>query len=57
MPDIQQLLEQNRPWAAQTEPREPGFFAALAQQQLRQNLWIGCSDSRLPANQIRARSW
>jgi hypothetical protein len=33
MPDIQQLFEQNRAWAAQMETREPGFFAALAQQQ------------------------
>ena len=40
------------PWAAQMEKSEPGFFAALAQQQLPQYLWIGCSDSRVPANQI-----
>src|SRR6202790_1930250 len=52
MPDIEQLFEQNRAWAAQMETREPGFFAALAQQQLPQYLWIGCSDSRVPANQI-----
>jgi carbonic anhydrase len=52
MPDIQQLFEQNRAWAAEMETREPGFFAALAQQQLPQYLWIGCSDSRVPANQI-----
>ena len=52
MPDIQQLFKQNRAWAAEMETREPGFFAALAQQQLPQYLWIGCSDSRVPANQI-----
>jgi carbonic anhydrase len=52
MPDIRQLFEQNRAWAAQTEAREPGFFAALARQQSPEFLWIGCSDSRVPANQI-----
>jgi carbonic anhydrase len=52
MPDIRQLFEQNRAWAAQMEAREPGFFAALAKQQSPQYLWIGCSDSRVPANQI-----
>jgi carbonic anhydrase len=52
MPDIRQLFEQNRAWAAETEAREPGFFAALAKQQSPEFLWIGCSDSRVPANQI-----
>ena len=52
MPDIRQLFEQNRAWAAEMEAREPGFFAALEQQQSPQYLWIGCSDSRVPANQI-----
>jgi carbonic anhydrase len=52
MPDIRQLFEQNRAWAAETEAREPGFFAGLAKQQSPEFLWIGCSDSRVPANQI-----
>jgi carbonic anhydrase len=52
MPDIRQLFEQNRAWAAQMESREPGFFAGLEHQQSPQYLWIGCSDSRVPANQI-----
>jgi len=52
MPDIRQLFEQNRAWAAQTEARDPGFFASLAKQQSPEFLWIGCSDSRVPANQI-----
>ena len=52
MPDIRQLFEQNRAWAADMEKREPGFFAGLAQQQAPEYLWIGCSDSRVPANQI-----
>jgi carbonic anhydrase len=52
MPDIRQLFEQNRSWAESMETREPGFFAGLARQQSPQYLWIGCSDSRVPANQI-----
>ncbi len=52
MPDIRQLFEQNRAWAAEMETREPGFFSALSVQQSPQYLWIGCSDSRVPANQI-----
>jgi carbonic anhydrase len=52
MPDISQLFEQNRAWAAEMETREPGFFAALEHQQSPQYVWIGCSDSRVPANQI-----
>jgi carbonic anhydrase len=52
MPDIRQLFEQNRSWAAQMENSEPGFFAALEHQQSPEYLWIGCSDSRVPANQI-----
>src|ERR1700734_3795775 len=52
MPDIRQLFEQNRAWAAETEAREPVFFAGLAKQQSAEFLWIGCSDSRVPANQI-----
>jgi carbonic anhydrase len=50
--DISQLFEHNRQWAAQTEAREPGFFTRLAQQQHPKYMWIGCADSRVPANQI-----
>ena len=53
MPDeLHELLEGNRRWAAQTEQREPGFFSRLLQQQAPQYLWIGCADSRVPANEI-----
>jgi carbonic anhydrase len=52
MSDLHRLLEQNRAWAETVETREPGFFSALAQQQSPKYLWIGCSDSRVPANQI-----
>ena len=50
--DIQELFDHNREWAAQMEQDDPGFFARLAKQQEPDFLWIGCSDSRVPANQI-----
>ncbi len=50
--DIQQLFDHNREWAAQIERDDPGFFGRLAKQQEPDFLWIGCSDSRVPANQI-----
>ncbi|MDQ2779396.1 MAG: carbonate dehydratase [Pseudomonadota bacterium] len=50
--DISHLFDFNRAWAAETEAREPGFFTRLMDQQSPQYLWIGCSDSRVPANQI-----
>ena len=52
MSDLKQLFENNRAWAARMEAREPGFFAKLAAQQAPRYLWIGCSDSRVPANEI-----
>ena len=52
MADIQSLFDHNREWAAQIEREDPGFFGRLAQQQEPEYLWIGCSDSRVPANQI-----
>jgi carbonic anhydrase len=52
MSDLTQLLANNRTWAAETTRREPDFFRRLSQQQAPQHLWIGCSDSRVPANQI-----
>jgi carbonic anhydrase len=50
--DLQELLVRNRRWAAATEQREPGFFTRLAQQQSPRYMWIGCADSRVPANEI-----
>jgi carbonic anhydrase len=52
MPSLNHLFEQNRAWAAEITAREPEFFAELARQQSPDYLWIGCSDSRVPANQI-----
>jgi len=49
---LQHLLDANRDWAARMVRQRPGFFSDLAQQQLPKYLWIGCSDSRVPANQI-----
>ena len=50
--DIRGLFENNRQWAARHERDDPGFFKRLATQQKPNYLWIGCSDSRVPANQI-----
>jgi carbonic anhydrase len=49
---LPQLFENNRRWAARTERGHPGFFGELAAQQAPRYLWIGCSDSRVPANEI-----
>ncbi|KAG0083014.1 hypothetical protein BGZ93_002076 [Podila epicladia] len=48
----EKLLGQNKAWAIKKEHDRPGFFAGLENQQNPQVLWIGCSDSRVPANQI-----
>ncbi|MEY8877803.1 MAG: carbonate dehydratase [Leptothrix sp. (in: b-proteobacteria)] len=50
--ELQELFERNRRWAAETESREPGFFSRLLKQQTPQYLWIGCADSRVPANEL-----
>lgn len=50
--DLGELFDKNRHWAAATEAREPGFFTRLLQQQSPQYLWIGCADSRVPANEL-----
>ena len=46
------LFENNRNWARGISERDPNFFKALSEQQSPQYLWIGCSDSRVPANDI-----
>jgi len=50
--ELQELLDSNKHWAAETEAREPGFFSRLLKQQTPQYLWIGCADSRVPANEL-----
>lgn len=49
---LQHLLDNNRAWATRMATERPGFFSDLAQQQTPKYLWIGCSDSRVPANEI-----
>ena len=49
---LQELLDSNRLWAAKIEQRSPGFFTNLLKQQAPQYLWIGCADSRVPANEL-----
>lgn len=49
---IEDLFEHNREWATQVERERPGFFTGLMAQQKPKYMWIGCSDSRVPANQI-----
>jgi carbonic anhydrase len=49
---LEHLIQNNRDWAASILRRDPDFFARLARQQSPRYLWIGCSDSRVPANEI-----
>ena len=49
---LNHLFEKNRAWAAGMLRHDPGFFERLSRQQAPPYLWIGCSDSRVPANQI-----
>ena len=51
-PSIQELFAHNRAWATRMEADQPGFFTSLVKQQTPKYMWIGCSDSRVPANQI-----
>jgi carbonic anhydrase len=52
MADLEELFDRNRAWAAEMVERDPAFFTALAERQTPEYLWVGCSDSRVPANQI-----
>ncbi len=52
MRSLDHLFENNRAWAAKMVREDPEFFKRLAAQQKPQYLWIGCSDSRVPANEI-----
>lgn len=49
---LKELFDNNRKWAARIKESDPEFFAKLSRQQKPQYLWIGCSDSRVPSNQI-----
>ncbi len=50
--DLASLLDNNRRWAAEKLIEDPGFFRRLATQQTPKYLWIGCADSRVPANVV-----
>ncbi len=52
MSTIDRLIHNNRDWAARITARDPAFFTSLSRQQKPRYLWIGCSDSRVPANEI-----
>ena len=52
MRTLNHLFENNKTWAARIRQQDPQFFIELSQQQSPTYLWIGCSDSRVPANQI-----
>ena len=52
MAGISKLLDANKAWSAKIKQNDPEFFSKLARQQQPEYLWIGCSDSRVPANQI-----
>ena len=52
MGQLDHLFEQNRAWAESIRAKDPGFFHKLSRQQSPEYLWIGCSDSRVPANEI-----
>lgn len=52
MSDLQDLIERNQRWAEAIKQEDPQFFEKLAQQQTPEYLWIGCSDARVPANEI-----
>jgi carbonic anhydrase len=52
MSNLSELIERNREWSRRVREQDAQFFARLAGQQAPKYLWIGCSDSRVPANQI-----
>ncbi|WP_243054880.1 carbonate dehydratase [Pseudomonas sp. BP01] len=52
MKKLQELIDNNARWAESVRAKDPGFFAKLASQQTPEYLWIGCSDARVPANEI-----
>ena len=52
MPTLSELLHNNRKWSDRVSAEDPGFFERLSRLQAPEYLWIGCSDSRVPANQI-----
>ena len=52
MEDLRHLFDNNKAWAGRIRQQDPDFFLKLSRQQSPSYLWIGCSDSRVPANEI-----
>ncbi len=52
MSTLKYLIDRNLAWATAVREKDPDFFKSLSRQQAPEYLWIGCSDSRVPANQI-----
>lgn len=52
MRKLKSIFDQNRSWAKKVKESDPDFFKKLSEQQNPEYLWIGCADSRVPANQI-----
>ena len=52
MKTLKHLFDKNKAWAEKIKAQDPNFFADLSKQQSPEYLWIGCSDSRVPANEI-----
>lgn len=52
MKSLKHLFDNNRVWSQRIRQQDPEFFLKLSQQQFPEYLWIGCSDSRVPANEI-----
>lgn len=52
MRNLKHLFDNNRQWSQKMSERDPSFFPTLAAQQSPQYLWVGCADSRVPANEI-----
>ena len=52
MPELEELFVNNQRWAQSIKEEDPHFFQKLAKQQEPEYLWIGCSDARVPANEI-----
>jgi carbonic anhydrase len=52
MSDLQNLFDNNERWAESIKREDPDFFEKMARQQVPEYLWIGCSDARVPANEI-----
>ncbi len=52
MPELANIFKNNQEWAEKIKQEDPDFFQSLSEQQTPEYLWIGCSDSRVPANEL-----